>query len=68
MGTPLEPLVVVEEKPTVAKAVIAGATALAGQLTTALVDGSITANEIISGVSFVIIAVASVWAISNKRS
>lgn len=57
----------VEEKPTVAKAVIAGVTALGGLLVTALVDGSITAIEYVTIVVGTIVATASVWAVSNKR-
>jgi positive regulator of sigma E activity len=56
----------VEEKPTVAKAVIAGVTALGGLLVTALVDG-ITATEYVTIVVGTIVAAASVWAVSNKR-
>ena len=72
MGTPVEPaplpVVLTTEEPTIAKAVIAGVTALGGQLITALSDGHLTATEIVSAVVFTAVAAASVWAVSNTRS
>lgn len=55
-----------EEKPTVAKAVVAGVTALAAALATALSDNSLTSMELVSVVAGTIVAIASVWAVSNK--
>ncbi len=55
-----------EEKPTIAKAVIAGVTALAGSLLTALVDNGITATEWVTVTATTIVAVAAVWATTNK--
>lgn len=54
-----------KEKPTVAKAVVAGVTALAAALATALSDSSLTSMELVSVVAGTIVAVASVWAVSN---
>lgn len=61
-----EGLPVVEEKPTIAKAVIAGVTALAGSLVTALADNGITATEWVIVAATTALAVAAVWATSNK--
>ncbi len=61
-----EDLPVVEEKPTVAKAVIAGVTALAGSLVTALADNGVTATEWVVVAATTVLAVAAVWATSNK--
>lgn len=60
--------VTVEEKPTVAKAVIAGVTALSGALLTAMADAGITATEWVSIVVTTVLAVAGVWAVTNKRT
>lgn len=57
---------VVEEKPTIAKAVMAGVTALAGSLVTALADNGVTATEWVTVAATTIVAVAAVWATSNK--
>lgn len=54
------------EKPTVAKAVMAGVTALAGALLTALADNGITATEWVFVGSTTVIAVAAVWATTNR--
>lgn len=56
----------IAEKPTPAKAVVAGATALTTGLVTAIGDGRVTVVEIILMALGAIIAVASVWAVSNK--
>ena len=63
-----ETLTVTDEKPTVAKAVIAGVTALGAALTTALADAGVTAIEWVTVVVGTVVAVASVWAVTNKRS
>lgn len=57
---------VVEEKPTIAKAVIAGVTTLSGTLIVALADNGITATEWVTVAAATIVAVAGVWATSNK--
>ena len=57
---------VVEEKPTVAKAVIAGVTTLSGTLIVALADNGITATEWVTIAAATVVAVAGVWATSNK--
>lgn len=54
------------EKPTVAKAVVAGVTAIAALLITALADNGITATEWVTVAAGTILAVAGVWATSNK--
>jgi hypothetical protein len=59
-------VVVAEEKPTIAKAVVAGVTALAGSLVTALSDNGVTATEWVTIAATTILAVAAVWATSNK--
>jgi hypothetical protein len=56
------------EKPTVAKAVIAGVTTLAAGLVTALADNGITATEWVTVAAGTVLAVASVWATSNRPS
>lgn len=67
MSTHEATLEVVEpEKPTIAKAVAAGVTALAALLITALADNGITATEWVTVVAGTIIAVSGVWATSNK--
>lgn len=62
-----ETLTVTDERPTVAKAIIAGVTALSGTLTTALADAGITATEWVAIVAGTIIAAAAVYAVTNKR-
>lgn len=54
------------EKPSIAKAVIAGVTALTGTLITALADNGITATEWVLVASTTVLAVAAVWATTNK--
>lgn len=54
------------DRPTIAKAVVAGVTALAGTLMTALADAGITATEWVTIISSTLLAVAAVWATSNK--
>lgn len=49
----------------IAKAIIAGATALAGGVGTAAADGSITATEWAVTVCAVVIAAVAVWATPN---
>lgn len=62
-----ETLTVTDERPTIAKAVIAGVTTLSGTLMTALADYGVTSIEWVAIVAATIIAVASVWAVTNKR-
>jgi len=61
-------LTIEDDKPTIAKAVIAGVTTLSGTLMTALADNGVTSIELVAIVSGTIVAVASVWAVTNKRS
>lgn len=56
----------VVEKPTPAKSVVAGATALLMGLTQSAADGHVTVLEIVITVLAAIIAAGSVWAVSNK--
>lgn len=58
----------VSEPQTIAKAVIAGCTALGSSLATALADGSVTVWEIVLGMLGTAVAAASVWSVSNKKS
>lgn len=60
------PPVAEPEKPTVAKAVVAGVTTLAALLITALADNGITATEWVTIGAGTVLAVAGVWATSNK--
>ena len=60
--------IIVEEKPTVAKAVVAGAAALGTAVATAVADGHVTTWEIVLGVLATIGTVAAVWATTNKPS
>lgn len=62
-----ETLTVEHEKPTIAKAVIAGVTALGATITTALAEGGVTATEWVTIVVGTVVAAASVWAVTNKR-
>jgi hypothetical protein len=61
----LEPLMVAK-KPTPAKAVIAGVTALSSGLIIALADSGVTATEWVTIVAGTILAVAAVYAVSNE--
>lgn len=54
------------ERPTVAKAVVAGAGALGTAIATAVADGRVTVWEIVLGALAAIGTVAGVWATSNK--
>lgn len=63
-----ETLTVTDEKPTIAKAVVAGATALSGTLLTAMADAGITATEWVTVAATTVVAVAGVWAVTNKRT
>lgn len=56
------------EKPTLAKAIVAGVTALSGALITALADNGITATEWVTVVVATVVAAASVYAVTNKRT
>lgn len=58
----------VSEPETIAKAVIAGATALSTGIGTALADGGVTIWEAVLFVLGAAVSVASVWAVTNKRS
>lgn len=63
-----ETLTVTDEKPSVAKAVVAGSGALGTALATALADGQVTLWEIVLGVIATVGTVAAVWATTNKKS
>jgi hypothetical protein len=54
------------EKPTVAKAIVAGVGALTTGLTTALADGHVTVWEIVLAVLFTIGTAAGTYATTNK--
>jgi hypothetical protein len=54
------------EPQTIAKAVIAVATALGAAIATAVSDGHVTWPEVALGILGAIIAGASVWAVTNK--
>lgn len=56
----------VEQPPTVAKSVIAVATALGTAIATALADGQVSVWEIVLGALGAVVAGASVWATSNR--
>ena len=56
----------VVEKPTPAKSVVAGATALLAGLTQSAADGHVTVIEIVITILGAIIAAGTVWAVSNK--
>lgn len=58
--------VVVEEKPTIAKAVIAGTGAMATAIVAALADGRVTVWEIVLGVLLAAGTAATTWSVSNK--
>jgi hypothetical protein len=60
-----EELTVQTEKPTPAKAIMAGVTALAATLTVALSDNGITATEWVTIAAGTILAIAGVYAVSN---
>lgn len=70
---PLEPvypqvaLVDVKEEETIAKAVVAGSTALATAIGTALSDGHVTVWEVVLGVLLAAGSAAAVWSTSNKK-
>jgi hypothetical protein len=66
MTEPVYSALVVEEKPTVAKAVVAATGALTTGLTTALADGQVTIWEVVLTVLFTIGTTAAVWATTNK--
>ena len=56
----------VDEKPTIAKAVVATTGALGVAIISALADGRVTVWEIVLGVLGAIGAGAATWAVSNK--
>lgn len=67
MGQPVEVHeLVVEEKPTIAKAVVAASGALGVAIVSAMADGHVTVWEIVLGVLATIGTTAAVWAVSNK--
>lgn len=51
---------------TIAKAVVAGVTALGGALVTALADAAVTATEWVIVVMAAVAAAGAVWATSNR--
>lgn len=51
---------------TIAKAVVAGVTALGGALVTALADGAVTATEWVIVFVAAVTAASAVWATSNR--
>lgn len=51
---------------TVAKAVTAGVTAAGAALTSALVDGHVSAGEVVTIVTAGIVAALAVWRVPNK--
>ncbi len=59
-------MITAEQPQTIAKAVIAGVTALATGYATAMADGSITSTEWVTLAAGTVIAAASVWAVTNK--
>jgi len=61
MTTPL-----VDQKPTIAKAVVAAATSLGVGIATALADGQVTVWELVLAILGTIVAGAGVWATSNE--
>lgn len=64
--TQLQPMLTVDEKPTIAKAIVAVSATLGAALVTAVSDGSVTWVEIVLGVLTAIGAGAAVWATTNK--
>ncbi len=73
LATPTQPLplmaqakLVVEEKPTLAKAIIAGVTTFAAGYATATADGSITSTEWVTLAAGTVVAALAVWATTNK--
>jgi zinc transporter ZupT len=63
-----EPTEVIEQKPTIAKAVVAVSGALGAAIATAVSDGHVTAVEIVLAVLLAVGAGAAVWATTNKPS
>lgn len=57
---------IVAEKDTIAKSVVATATALGTAIATAVADGHVTVWEIVLGVLGAVAAGATVWSTSNK--
>lgn len=58
----------VEERPTIAKAIIAFVTTLSGTLITALAENGITATEWVTIATSSLVAALAVYSVTNKRA